>query len=367
MNLHRFGYRRHPSRGLIRVGTISTLATARSILDSDQEELKKRFGIVDLEQDILTMDLDELRRHFGYKNEKIKKGLFVRNVLWQIYGQIQAGNPPDLLAEGGNVRSVWYCLKPTVTRHRVSFGTSDLYSMVSGSLLDMVVSGLFSYRDFNMEDDRAQYRRLAPVYGNPHVVVIGEKIAFVSRFFRYANFFGVTTQMTRGLPSVIMADTMLTEMAEAGFDLGQQFVVLSFTDFDPVGFNVSQTFIEHLRMLGIRRVRRFKQYLRRSYWLDIVPPSSLPADFRQTNSYRIPASVQRTKLAEEWIQATGGVFGRKSKKLGISAEELLGVLPDRIGTQLAPFLAGDLDWIYRLRTFEQLQQALESYLLERIL
>lgn len=122
--------------------------------------------------------------------------------------KIRAGNPPEFFHTSANVRSFSYYCRDLVRKHSWSFGgAKDVYEIISTELTAMVKAGLYSYKDFNIVDERRVYRQLAPVYANPHLVLIGEKISFFGLCVKYANRYGLTIQMTRGIPSFVTSDT----------------------------------------------------------------------------------------------------------------------------------------------------------------
>ena len=83
---------------------------------------------------------------------------------------------------------------------------------------------MLSYKDLNLNDDRESARRIAPLYGNPHIILMGEKFSFLPKLIEVGLQYGITIQCSKGMPSLIMADTMITEMAEAGYDMSQEFI-----------------------------------------------------------------------------------------------------------------------------------------------
>ena len=332
------------------------------------EKLKKQFELVDFTEDITQMSLDTLRRHFGYISGSINKALFVNNAIWQVYRLVKAGKAPEFIKNGGNVRSLWYYVKKVVQDHpRVFNVKKDMDGLFSKQLTAMVKAGLLSYKDLNVTDDRESFRRIAPLYGNPHIILLGEKFSFLSKLIEVGLQYGITIQCTKGMPSFVMADTMITEMAEAGYDMSQEFVILTFTDFDPTGWNIGNTFARHLKELGVKNIRRFSQYPAPRDCLDVVCPHDLSSEFLQRARTTMRAKLQRAALTRKWALATGGLYKRGGINYAVSAEEHLEFFDTMLAEKIAPFLVQRPEVFTRMINLEYLSDMMGQYLLERVL
>lgn len=332
------------------------------------EKLKKQFELVDFAEDITQMSLDTLRQHFGYISGNINKGLFVNNAIWQVYRLAQAGKAPAFVKNGGNVRSLWYYVKKVVQDYPRAFDVKkDLDGLFSKQLSKMVKDGLLSYKDLNIIDDRESFRRLAPLYGNPHIILLGEKFAFLSKLIDVWINYGVTIQCSKGMPSLVMADTMITEMANAHYDMSQEFIILTFTDFDPTGWNIGNTFARHLKELGVQNIRTFNQYPTPRKCLDVVCPHELPSDFLERARTTMKASLRRAALTRKWANATGGLYKRGGIEYSVSAEEHLEFFDVMLAEKIAPFLVQKSETFLRMNSLDYLSDVMGQYLLERIL
>lgn len=341
---------------------------AKLSLEEQREKLKKQFGLIDLAEDITQMSLETLRQHFGYISGSINKGLFVNNAIWQVYRLVKAGKAPEFIKNGGNVRSLWYYVKKVVQDHpRVFNVDGDMDGLFSKQLVEMVKTGLLSYKDLNITDDRESYRRIAPLYGNPHIILLGEKFSFLSKLIEVGLRYGITIQCSKGMPSFVMADTMLTEMAAAGYDMSQEFVIFTFTDFDPTGWNIGNTFARHLKQLGVKKIRRFNQYPVPRDCLDVVCPHELPADFLSRARNELKAKLRRAALTRKWALATGGLYKRGGIEYAVSAEEHLEFFDAKLAEKIAPFLVQKPEVFTRMINFEYLSDMMGQYLLERVL
>ncbi len=330
------------------------------------EKLKKKYKLVDFTDDITKMKLPTLRSHFGYISGSINKALFVNNIIWQVYRLGKTGNAPTFINNGGNIRSLWYYVKKIVRKHpRVFNVDKDLDSLFSKQLSKMVKDGLLSYKDLNITDDREAVRRLAPVYGNPHIILLGEKISFLSKLIDVGLQYGITVQCSKGMPSLVMADTMLTEMGHAGYDMSQEFIILTFTDFDPTGWNIGNTFAGHLKELGLKNIRSFNQYPVPRDCLDVVCPHDLSSKFLEGARNQMTAKLQRGALTRRWANATGGLYKRGGTDYAVSAEEHLDFFDAMLAEKIAPFLRQKPEAFTKLINIEYLDDVFEIYAYER--
>ena len=329
------------------------------------ERAKKKLDLIDIDEDISQMDLATLRKYFGYKNGNIKLGVFCRNVVWQIYRFTQAGKPPQFVVKGGNVRSLRYHVKTITLRHAVSFGrTTDFHPLFGEALSVLTGAGLMSYRDLNFIDTNRVNRWVAPSYGAKNIIAIAEKRSFAEELIKVGKTLGVSVQCTGGLASRVTVETMLLEMADQGHNLTEPFIVFAMVDFDPDGWNVAASFVQQMLELGLSKVRGFWPYGRkkpRQPWIDIVAVKDLDIEFVDQQRHRLPAGRRSMSLADEWIQATGGLYGRGGKKWALSSEAFLGYLEERLESKLKRFLPDDYRY-HRIEAFKALSDPLKDYI-----
>lgn len=305
-----------------------------------RQRVKKKLDLEDIDEDIREMDLETLRKHFGYNNGNIKLGIFCRNVVWQCWRFTQAGQPPEFVVRGGNTRSLRYYVKKITDRHTRSFGrTTDFHKHFVQALSDITGEGLISYRDLNFIDGNRVNRWVAPAHGVKNVVVMAEKRSFAVELLDVGKRLGVTVQCTGGVASRVTVETMLLEMADAGHDLTKPFVVFAMVDFDPAGWNIADQFVTQMLELGLKRVRSFWPHGRkrpRQPWIDIVDAQKLEREI--LDNERHPLKDSGTKLADKWITATGGLYGQGGKKWALSSEAFFGTLEENLIGKLKPFL-----------------------------
>ena len=81
---------------------------ALSLASLDQAEILKKLGIKHYDKNILKMAKPELLKNFGKSAKTLNKSLFIKNVIWQTFEKLQAGETPFDI---GNLRSFWYYIK----------------------------------------------------------------------------------------------------------------------------------------------------------------------------------------------------------------------------------------------------------------
>ena len=326
-----------------------------------RERVKKELEILDLDQDINTMDLRTLRRHFGYRNDKIKVGMFARNIIWQVARMTDKGNAPFFVAKGGNVRSLWYYVKTIVESHQRSFGTEKMEGTFSSELSTMSAKGLISYVDLNFIDVNRADRWVAPAYGTTNVVLMAEKRAFSDEFLSLGKHYGVTVQATGGQPSRVTVENLLLDMHNAGHDLTKPFTVFALVDCDPAGWNIASSFVEAMLELGLSKVNSFWPFGRqrpRQPWIDIVSVKDL--DPAQVEQFRHPLSIGRRErvIANEWIQATGGLYGKDGLTWALSSELFLGYISEHLKRKLPRYLKTEPEAFQKRVAMEKLAPSL---------
>lgn len=349
--------------------------------------MMKKHGLVDLDTSILKMDAKALLKHFAKKNDakEIDKDLFARNVVWEFYREIQAGRPPSFVKDGCNIRTIFYTLKVVFAKiDKIFSNVNSIYGNFTQAFKTLVVAGLISYKDFNIMDDRAAFRLLPPPYGNPGVLLLAEKKAFVGRFFSLANRYGVGAQITNGRSTTLMTDTLLTEMFESGYDLSHRLSILSFCDFDPVGTSIPYHFVKHLKLLGFYNVNEFTQYgdatmrrrvdssgnrpryvtvRQRRPCLDIVNPHDLDSKIRNKLRHKLKASLRDNPTTADWAFITGGVTGTgRNKSYAISSEQFLPYLEEHLEKKIRPLLKKPPEEFARQLSYKNIHQAIREYI-----
>ena len=351
------------------------------------EKTKKEQGLLDLDGSILKMEPKDLLRHFprADKPDEVDKNLFARNVVWHFYREIEDNRAPDFVKEGCNIRTIFYVVKPIFTQKKVFADIESFYGNFTEAFKTLVEVGLISYRDFNIMDDRKPFRFLPDADFNTNILLLAEKKAFAGRFSALASKYGVMAQITDGQSTLLMTDTMLTEMFEGGFDLNKALNILSFCDFDPVGSSIPFHFVAHLKVLGFHNVNEFAQYgsqtMRRptndrrrkggrpTYvtisqkrpCLDIVNPHDLDRDVIEQIRHRLKPDIQNNPSTADWAFITGGVTGTgRNKEYAISSEQFLPYLDEHLEKKILALLAKPPESVGRRSSFKSLHKAIRE-------
>ena len=215
------------------------------------QQVLNELGIILLPKYIMDMDLKEIRQYFGYPTtDGIKKILLMRNLIWQIYCRIKSGDPPDFYKKNGFIRGMWYYIKKKFTIHKPLRG--DMYNLMCSELTSMVRKGLFSYRDFNFRDRDTGTWKLG--FDNPHIILGAEKDGYVTIMEDLHRAYGCHVITTGGIPSFMTVNYMVAEMQKYEIDLNQTFYLITFTDFDPSGYNVGEELSTHFKDSGLKNL-----------------------------------------------------------------------------------------------------------------
>ncbi len=351
------------------------------------EKVKKELGVIDLDGTMIEMGHQDLLHHFPSLREpgEIDKNLFARNVVWHYHQEIEAGRIPDFAKEGCNIRTIFYLVKPIFTERNV-FTNVDFYDNFTDAFQRLVEAGLISYRDFNIMDDRKPFRFLPDSDFNTHILLLSEKKAFAGRFSALASKYGVMAQITDGQSTVLMADTMLTEMAEAGFDMNKNLNILSFCDFDPVGTSIPYHLVQHFNTLGFYNINEFTQYgdqvmnrldeqlsrrnrpvykkvSQRRPCLDIVNPHELDRDVIERGRHRLESNIANNPSTADWAFITGGVTGTgRNKEFVISSEQFLPYVNEHLEKKILPLLDKPPEAVGKRSNFKFLHKAIREYI-----
>lgn len=324
-----------------------------------------KLGILDIppEDDILAMKPARVSELFGYQNGNTKVDIFLLNVIWQLYRQIQIGRPPEFYIKRGYIRGMWYFLKPRIARYRGMKG--DHYGAMSAALLKLVRAGLLTYLDFNFRDrDEATYQ----VGGyNPHIILLTEKDGLISVLEDLRARYGCTTITSGGKPSFMSTNYLVGKLIRANVDLTRTFVCLSIVDFDPTGYVIGRTFTKQLKQSGVRKFHTFEQYGAPAERLDLIQPGALSATAIAQGKYTLKPKERRKPFTIEWARITGGVDGDASVKYGLHVDEfgqsLLHALVERA---IAPHLGIPAETVQRRDLMRKIERATADFLVYRM-
>ena len=260
-----------------------------------------KMGIRDLEKNILFMTRDELIATFSTASgSAVVVSVLLANFLWQQIQYIRAGSPSPV--DGGNVRSLWYLVKPVLSRIG-SLDETDHYKTLSSKLAEMAARRLISYREFGLIDDG---KWSIGAY-NPHVILMAEKEAHYRFLQQMQDYTGATILATGGQPATITSEyftaALLEKLAQVSIDTAApppQVVILSLTDYDPYGWALLDTFAGDLETFGLPKIR--------------VINLSVPKNYRPEELEMMHYDLEKSgdtppAMLRKWMKRTNGIDG----------------------------------------------------------
>lgn len=228
-------------------------------------------------------------------------------------------------------RSFWYSsVKPILSRSgmlkkedETEEGISKWDSLLSDTLADLVRKGALSYYDLNIEDNSRQ--REIPcdtylsvdnsVYGyksgdgrHKNIVLCSEKDTAYSIIRDVAAIFGCSCLSGKGQNSLAAMESLMRRI-----DPTQDILILTFTDYDPAGFLISETFKK--QMLVFRDVLGIKGDIS-SERLGINK-EHLTVVEKEENKY-IPKRAGLSK----WVEAGHGIRDNDGNVYGLELDAL---------------------------------------------
>ena len=333
---------------------------ALSLSRLDQAEILKKLGIKHYDKNILKMPKPELLKNFGKSAKTLNKSLFIKNVIWQTFEKLQAGETPFDI---GNLRSFWYYIKDTM--HKAGAAKGDPYLIVSEMFMLMVKAGLFKYSDFGFDDDDKGNRWHARRH--PQIILFAEKTAYNDLMQEVNRDFDITTICTGGQSSYLSIEYFVDELRRRGIDLTARFYIFSIVDFDPAGDIIATRFVENLQDNGIKNIAvfpgEFYKHFRRK---DIVIPANMTKEQRK-KVYILPLKVRKSGLAARWAAKTGGVNGKKGIMHGIETIVMTKAQIMKIFLEeLSNIISIDFEQIAKYRQMETLRDQMQAFALKKL-
>ena len=333
---------------------------ALSLASLDQAEILKKLGIKHYDKNILKMAKPELLKNFGKSAKTLNKSLFIKNVIWQTFEKLQAGETPFDI---GNLRSFWYYIKDTM--HKAGAAKGDPYLIVSEMFMLMVKAGLFKYSDFGFDDDDKGNRWHARRH--PQIILFAEKTAYNDLMQEVNRDFDITTICTGGQSSYLSIEYFVDELRRRGVDLAARFYIFSIVDFDPAGDIIATRFVENLQDNGIKNIAvfpgEFYKHFRRK---DIVIPANMTKEQRK-KVYILPLKVRKSGLAARCAAKTGGVNGKKGIMHGIETIVMTKAQIMKIFLEeLSNIISIDFEQIAKYRQMETLRDQMQAFALKKL-
>lgn len=244
----------------------------------------------------------------------------IKNFLWQFVSRIRAGIQPPL--EGQNVRSLWYVIKPALWRVNAK---GDHYKTLSDKLALFVARDMMSYREFGLVEEE----NWSIGDRRPEVIVAAEKRSHFRFLQTIQKEHGVSIIALAGKPKQITSEYFTDAFKEKvpKYWEKDRVLVVGMIDYDPSGWIIGRTFLEDLRVFGIKHSRL----------VDLVKPSHFNAEELEAYKYSLikpdagsgdgeGLDAGDATTLKKWMKKFGGVNG---EPYGLETDALM-ITPDKV-------------------------------------
>ena len=236
-------------------------------------------------------------RQFGVN--QIDKRRLVKNIIYQMWRWIRKGieQPSD-----GNIRSLWYRIKGSLSHHSDILDPSDV-DMFYDALREMIEDHkLFRYKDFGFMDMNEPYRAIGTK--RPAVVLAVEKTGQFQFARGLALEAGASFICLKGEPAVISIEYFSDALrAVTG---NQALTVFCMSDLDPAGYSIQRSLTDGLQSQGLTLERVVKLVEPAIFPDDVVAFSKYPVVRFEVKGDQIkpldPATMSQVTKAREWLE-----------------------------------------------------------------
>lgn len=291
---------------------------------------------IELPRNPLEMSREEIRSYLDGGDWS----LIVRSLLMWELSRVRSLQEAGEEIEPRTLRSLWYTLiKPALdklgaleknyyNRERVRKAKDigkipDWAGLLSKYLSQLVEKGVTSYEELGIIDGSRQRQppRSQSLQVNsvaivgvhyPNIVLFTEKDTIYSIVASIASLYGVSVISGSGNPSYAATENLVKEMAShSKFATGSNIYILTLTDYDPAGYNISKAQIDQIVKVAKTLKPKVGKVLPKRLGLE---PSQLTPEERAQNVYTPAQNGLRA-----WYKETGGVDGQP---LGLELDSL---------------------------------------------
>lgn len=280
-------------------------------------------GLREFAKPIHLMTRQELIAAFGSTGQAdVIVSNLIANFLWQFVSRIRAGLQAPL--EGMNVRSLWYIIKPALSKVN-ALGGMDHYKTLSEKLADFVAKGMMRYREFGL----AEEENWSIGDRRPEIIITAEKRAHFRFLLSIQKEFGVSVIALAGKPKTITSEyfTDAFKAKVADYWKKDRVLIVALIDYDPSGWIIGRTFLDDLRVFGIKNPRM----------VDLVTPANFTPEELEAYKYSLLKPDSGSSDGEgldagdattlkKWMKKFGGVNG---EPYGIETDALM-IAPDKV-------------------------------------
>jgi len=277
----------------------------------------------EFEKPIHLMTREELIAAFGSTGAAdVIVSELIGNFLWQFVNRIRAGLQAPL--EGMNVRSLWYIVKPALSKVN-ALGGMDHYKTLSEKLADYVSKGMMRYREFGL----AEEENWSIGDRRPEIIITAEKRAHFRFLQSLQKEYGVSIIALAGKPKTITSEyfTDALKPKVPGFWKKDRVLVIALIDYDPSGWIIGRTFLDDLRVFGIKKPRL----------IDLVTPANFTAEELEAYKYSLIKPDAGSSEGEgmdagdattlkKWMKKFHGVNG---EPFGLETDALM-ITPEKV-------------------------------------
>ena len=272
---------------------------------------------------IYLMTKEELLKNFSDSAGNPIISLLIANFLYQFALKIRAGEAEPL--EGGNVRSLWYMIKPAISKLGALEG-SDHYKTLSEVMARLVTHKIVTYKEYGLTEEENW------IIGkiNPHVILLAEKRSHFKFIQGFNAQYGISVLAAGGIPGMITMEFFTTALKKAITQSHlKEIPIITLTDYDPAGDLVVSTFIDNLKTYNVPKTK----------FIRLVQPGVFTPEELEAYKYSLVGENEATPaMVKKWLKKTGGINGQA---YGLETDALM-ITPSKVKTlfyeKAAPYL-----------------------------
>ena len=274
---------------------------------------------------IYLMTKEELLKNFSDSAGNPVISLLIANFLYQFALKIRAGEAEPL--EGGNVRSLWYMIKPAISKLGALEG-SDHYKTLSEVMARLVTHKIVTYKEYGLTEEENW------IIGktNPHVILLAEKRSHFKFIQGFNAQYGVSILAAGGIPGMITMEFFTDALKKAITQSHlKEIPIITLTDYDPAGDLLVSTFIDNLKTYNVPKTK----------FIRLVQPSVFTLEELEAYKYALVGENEATPaMVRKWLKKTGGINGQA---YGLETDALM-ITPSKVKAlfyeKAKPYLTG---------------------------
>lgn len=296
------------------------------------------------------MNREEIVKHFPPprtdSNLDFCRQDLVKAIIFEAHEEALAGARRDR----GNIRSFWYerimyTLLTVMGEPGDSANIDSINMTINLAWRDLIEDGHVTYRALGLYSEKEGQYLMRVVEDSPYpsVIVMVEKASLYEDLNDLASIYEISFCCAGGQSSRAAAMAYTYELEKKGIDLGRDFTVFSFCDYDPEGWVIPEAFISQLQLRITGQIDLIRLGVLRGQIGDsVIKYQAVP--------YPIEARSDRAKKGKQtkydhFEEATGGLFIPGPRGELIPAKVELDIytgrqIRDRIITGLCQHLEG---------------------------